>query len=88
MIALVHPYKKAYMNIIDVLILGIMALIGLMLKYLHSIAQCTTCQYHRLTPSSVSIWIYYLQGLERAYYEFYEKKDYTILYKTAIFRQF
>ena len=32
MIALVHPYKKAYMNIIDVLILGIMALIGLMLN--------------------------------------------------------
>ena len=32
MIALVRPYKKAYMNIIDSLILGSMALIALMLN--------------------------------------------------------
>ena len=32
MIALVHPYKKAYMNIIDALILGIMALIAVVLE--------------------------------------------------------
>ena len=32
MIALVRPYKRAYMNIIDALILGILALLALTLK--------------------------------------------------------